>query len=230
MGSACGVGAAAGPSHRTSSAEHAAVGPDRDPRRARRDRLGDCGVSRRPRRRRERGRATDRERHRRDGSRGPALAGRARSRAAVEELRGPEPADVRGPPRARCACSRRTSPVRTRPTAGRSRSPGLAVAPGRVRRRPRRGAQGSRNGGRCDGTYWGGAGPWVHEGTPPKPGGAQVLLLRRRRRGHRLDARAARPGEPPRHPRRSRARADTDHAALFNWWRFWHHRIGKVAS
>src|SRR6188508_1713658 len=27
------------------------------------------------------------------------------------------------------------------------------------------------NGGRCDGTFWGGAGPWVHEGTPPKPGG-----------------------------------------------------------
>ena len=55
-GVACGVGAAARHAQRTSNAEHAAVGPDRDPRRARRDRLGDCGVSRRPRRRRERGR------------------------------------------------------------------------------------------------------------------------------------------------------------------------------
>jgi hypothetical protein len=85
------------------------------------------------------------------------------------------------------------------------------------------------NGGRCDGTYWGGSGPWVHEGTPPKPGGHRfcyfdgddaVIVWTHERLGqpnHRDILAVAREG-------------DTDHAALFNWWRFWHHRIGKVAS
>jgi serine/threonine-protein kinase len=85
------------------------------------------------------------------------------------------------------------------------------------------------NGGRCDGTFWGGAGPWVHEGTPPKPGGHRfcyfdgddaVIVWTHERLGqanHRDILAVAREG-------------DTDHAALFNWWRFWHHRIGKVAS
>jgi len=85
------------------------------------------------------------------------------------------------------------------------------------------------NGGRCDGTFWGGAGPWVHEGTPPKPGGQRfcyfdgddaVIVWTHERLGqanHRDILAVAREG-------------DTDHAALFNWWRFWHHRIGKVAS
>ena len=85
------------------------------------------------------------------------------------------------------------------------------------------------DGGRCDGTFWGGAGPWVHEGTPPKPGGHRfcyfdgddaVIVWTHERLGqanHRDILAMAREG-------------DTDHAALFNWWRFWHHRIGKVAS
>ena len=85
------------------------------------------------------------------------------------------------------------------------------------------------DGGRCDGTFWGGAGPWVHEGTPPKPGGQRfcyfdgddaVIVWTHARLGqasHRDILAIAREG-------------DTDHAALFNWWRFWHHRIGKVAS
>jgi len=85
------------------------------------------------------------------------------------------------------------------------------------------------NGGRCDGTFWGGAGPWVHEGTPPKPGGQRfcyfdgddaVIVWTHERLGqanHRDILAVAREG-------------DTDHAALFGWWRFWHHRIGKVAS
>ena len=85
------------------------------------------------------------------------------------------------------------------------------------------------NGGRCDGTFWGGAGPWVHEGSPPKPGGHRfcyfdgddaVIVWTHQRLGqvnHRDILALAREG-------------DTDHAALFNWWRFWHHRIGKVAS
>jgi serine/threonine-protein kinase len=85
------------------------------------------------------------------------------------------------------------------------------------------------DGGRCDGTFWGGAGPWAHEGTPPKPGGQRfcyfdgddaVIVWTHERLGqasHRDILAIAREG-------------DTDHAALFNWWRFWHHRIGKVAS
>jgi hypothetical protein len=85
------------------------------------------------------------------------------------------------------------------------------------------------NGGRCDGTFWGGAGPWAHEGSPPKPGGHRfcyfdgddaVIVWTHERLGqvnHRDILAVAREG-------------DTDHAALFNWWRFWHHRIGKVAS
>jgi len=85
------------------------------------------------------------------------------------------------------------------------------------------------NGGRCDGTFWGGSGPWVHEGTPPKPGGHRfcyfdgddaVIVWTHERLGqanHRDILAVAREG-------------DTDHAALYNWWRFWHHRIGKVAS
>ena len=85
------------------------------------------------------------------------------------------------------------------------------------------------NGGRCDGTFWGGAGPWVHEGTPPKPGGNRfcyfdgddaVIVWTHERLGqanHRDILAIAREG-------------DTDHAALFNWWRFWHHRIGKVLA
>ena len=82
-------------------------------------------------------------------------------------------------------------------------------------------------GGRCDGTFWGGSGPWVHEGTPPKPGGDRfcyfdgddaVMVWTHKKLGqptHRDMLAVAREGS-------------TDHAALFNWWRFWHHRIGKV--
>ena len=82
-------------------------------------------------------------------------------------------------------------------------------------------------GGRCDGTFWGGSGPWVHEGTPPKPGGDRfcyfdgddaVMVWTHEKLAqptHRDMLAIAREGS-------------TDHAALFNWWRFWHHRIGKV--
>jgi serine/threonine protein kinase len=82
-------------------------------------------------------------------------------------------------------------------------------------------------GGRCDGTFWGGSGAWVHEGTPPKPGGSRfcyfdgddaVMVWTHEKLAqptHRDMLAIAREGS-------------TDHAALFNWWRFWHHRIGKV--
>jgi hypothetical protein len=87
----------------------------------------------------------------------------------------------------------------------------------------------TKSGGRCDGTFWGGSGPWVHEGTPPKPGGDRfcyfdgddaVIVWTHEKLGqpnHRDMLAIAREG-------------DTDHAALFNWWRFWHHRIGKVGT
>jgi serine/threonine protein kinase len=86
-----------------------------------------------------------------------------------------------------------------------------------------------KSGGRCDGTFWGGSGPWVHEGNPPKPGGDRfcyfdgddaVIVWTHKRLGqpnHRDMLAMAREG-------------DTDHAALFNWWRFWHHRIGKAST
>jgi serine/threonine protein kinase len=85
------------------------------------------------------------------------------------------------------------------------------------------------SGGRCDGTTWGGAGPWVHPGNPPKPGGERfcyfdgddaVIVWTHKKLGqatHRDMLAIAREG-------------GTDHAGLFNWWRFWHHRIGKAAA
>ena len=87
----------------------------------------------------------------------------------------------------------------------------------------------TKSGGRCDGTFWGGSGPWVHEGNPPKPGGDRfcyfdgndaVIVWTHERLGqpnHRDMLAIAREG-------------GTDHAALYNWWRFWHHRMGKVGS
>jgi serine/threonine-protein kinase len=90
-------------------------------------------------------------------------------------------------------------------------------------------AAGVKPGGRCDGTSWGGAGPWVHPGTPPKPGGERfcyfdgdeaVIVWTHKKLGqptHRDMLATAREG-------------GTDHAGLFTWWRFWHHRIGKVGA
>jgi len=90
-------------------------------------------------------------------------------------------------------------------------------------------AAGVKPGGRCDGTSWGGAGPWVHAGTPPKPGGERfcyfdgdeaVIVWTHKKLGqpsHRDMLASAREG-------------GTDHAGLFTWWRFWHHRIGKVGA
>jgi len=89
-------------------------------------------------------------------------------------------------------------------------------------------AAGVKPGGRCDGTSWGGSGPWVHSGTPPKPGGERfcyfdgdeaVIVWTHKKLGqptHRDMLAIAREG-------------GTDHAGLFTWWRFWHHRIGKVS-
>jgi serine/threonine-protein kinase len=85
----------------------------------------------------------------------------------------------------------------------------------------------TREGGRCDGTHWDGSGPWLH--PQDKPGGARfcyfdgddaVLVWTHERLGqpnHRDLLAVAREG-------------GTDHAGLFVWWRFWHHRIGKTQT
>jgi serine/threonine protein kinase len=82
-------------------------------------------------------------------------------------------------------------------------------------------------GGRCDGSLWAGSGPWAH--APGKPGGERfcyfdgddaVMVWTHEKLGqpnHRDLLAVAREG-------------GTDHAGLFSWWRFWHHRIGKAGS
>ena len=79
--------------------------------------------------------------------------------------------------------------------------------------------------GRCDGAAWGGEGPWAH--GPDKPGGRRfcyfdgndaVIVWTHEKLGqntHKDILVTAREG-------------GSDHAGLFGWWRFWHHRIGKA--
>jgi TIR domain-containing protein len=78
--------------------------------------------------------------------------------------------------------------------------------------------------GRCDGASWGGEGEWFH--GPGKPGGRRfcyfegnvaVMVWTHEKLGqesHIDMIGIAREG-------------GSDHATLFTWWRFWHHRIGK---
>jgi TIR domain-containing protein len=78
--------------------------------------------------------------------------------------------------------------------------------------------------GRCDGASWGGEGEWFH--GPGKPGGRRfcyfegnvaVIVWTHQKLGqesHIDMIGTAREG-------------GSDHATLFTWWRFWHHRIGK---
>jgi hypothetical protein len=78
--------------------------------------------------------------------------------------------------------------------------------------------------GRCDGASWGGEGVWTH--GPGKPGGRRfcyfegnvaVVVWTHGKLGqasHIDMIGVAREG-------------GSDHATLFSWWRFWHHRIGK---
>ncbi len=84
--------------------------------------------------------------------------------------------------------------------------------------------------GRCDGSAWAGEGTWVHApaaaGLPAKPGGRRfcyfdgnfaVMVWAHEKFGQATHVDflgIAREG-------------GSDHAALFNWWRFWTHRIGK---
>jgi hypothetical protein len=78
--------------------------------------------------------------------------------------------------------------------------------------------------GRCDGASWGGEGEWFH--GPGKPAGRRfcyfegnvaVIVWTHDKLGqesHIDMISSAREG-------------GSDHATLFTWWRFWHHRIGK---
>ena len=82
----------------------------------------------------------------------------------------------------------------------------LSIYPDAASLQPRttqraRGAEGpERRALRRDVLGW--IGPVGPRGNPAEARRAPLLLFRRRRRGHRLDARAARAAEPPRHPRR----------------------------
>jgi hypothetical protein len=80
------------------------------------------------------------------------------------------------------------------------------------------------DGGRCDGSTWGGEGAWNH--GPGKPGGRRFCYF------DGNDAVVvwthAKLGQPTHLELLGTARAGgSNHDGLFNWWRFWHHRIGK---
>jgi hypothetical protein len=90
-----------------------------------------------------------------------------------------------------------------------------------------------RNQGRCNGLSWGGEGIWLHNpaspGAKPKVGGTRfcyfagndvVIVWTHRKFGQQSHTDLlgiAREG-------------DSDHPGLYGWWRFWHHRIGKVLA
>jgi serine/threonine protein kinase len=89
----------------------------------------------------------------------------------------------------------------------------------------------ARNQGTCNGLSWGGEGAWLHNPAAPgakaKHGGSRfcyfagndaVIVWTHRKFGQatHIDILGiAREG-------------GSDHPGLFNWWRFWHHRIGKI--
>jgi serine/threonine-protein kinase len=78
--------------------------------------------------------------------------------------------------------------------------------------------------GRCNAVTWGGEGSWLH--GPDKPGGRQFCYF---------DGNVAvmvwtheKLGQASHVDTLGVARASgSDHTGLFNWYRFWHHRIGK---
>ena len=90
-----------------------------------------------------------------------------------------------------------------------------------------------RDQGRCNGLSWGGEGIWLHNaaapGAKPKVGGTRfcyfagndaVIVWTHRKFGqatHTDLLGIAREG-------------GSDHPGLYGWWRFWHHRIGKVLA
>jgi len=80
------------------------------------------------------------------------------------------------------------------------------------------------NYGQCNGISWGGEGTWAH--GPGKPGGSRLCYF---------DGNVAvvawtheKYGQPSHINLLGIARSDgSDHSDLFNWYRFWHHRVGK---
>jgi serine/threonine-protein kinase len=90
-----------------------------------------------------------------------------------------------------------------------------------------------RNRGTCNGVSWGGEGLWLHNpaspGVRPNPGGSRfcyfggndaVIVWTHQSFGHMGDTdilAIARKG-------------GSNHPALYDWWRFWHHRIGEVMA
>ena len=81
------------------------------------------------------------------------------------------------------------------------------------------------NKGSCNGVSWGGAGPWLH--GPGKPGGHRLCYFQG---GHAVIVWThEKLGQADHIDFLGIAQADDlDHPELFSWWRFWHHRMGKL--
>ncbi len=87
------------------------------------------------------------------------------------------------------------------------------------------------NQGKCNGVSWGGEGKWLHNpaspGAPPAHGGSRFCYF---------DGRDAvivwthrKFGQPTHTDLLGIAsEGGSDHPGLYGWWRFWHHRLGKV--
>jgi serine/threonine-protein kinase len=90
-----------------------------------------------------------------------------------------------------------------------------------------------RNFGRCNGLTWGGEGPWLHNPSAPgaaaKPGGSRfcyfqgnnvVIVWTHRKFGQSSHTDLL----------GIASEGGSDHPGLYGWWRFWHHRIGKILA
>jgi serine/threonine-protein kinase len=80
------------------------------------------------------------------------------------------------------------------------------------------------NYGQCNGISWGGEGTWAH--GPGKPGGKRLCYFDGNVAVVAWTHEAF--GQPTHINLLGIARSDgSDHSDLFNWYRFWHHRVGK---
>jgi len=90
-----------------------------------------------------------------------------------------------------------------------------------------------RNFGACNGLSWGGEGAWLHNpsapGAPPKPGGSRFcyfqgdnVVIVWTHRKFKQDTHTDLLGIA--------VEGGSDHPGLYGWWRFWHHRIGKILA
>jgi serine/threonine protein kinase len=91
----------------------------------------------------------------------------------------------------------------------------------------------ARNFGRCNGLSWGGEGTWLHNPSAPgahaKPGGSRfcyfagnnvviVWTHRKFNQASHTDLLGI------------AVEGGSDHPGLYGWWRFWHHRVGKILA